>query len=174
MINKRRLAVWHDSPAMSGDNVSVGTGGLSPLGPLSSSLTKGFPWLTIQRLHSAPVICATFTKPMTAVHSGCCPRLSSLRWQGAFCGPVATVKCFEDNTLVKAALDTPGQGRVLVVDGGASLRRALVGGNLAAAGARNGWAGWSSTAACGTLRSCGPLPWASAPWGSCRCRPKTQ
>lgn len=58
-----------------------------------------------------------------------------------FAGPVATIKCFEDNTLVKAALDTPGHGRVLVVDGGASLRRALVGGNLAAAAARNGWAG---------------------------------
>lgn len=58
-----------------------------------------------------------------------------------FAGPVSTVKCHEDNTLVKAALDTPGQGRVLVVDGGASLRRALVGGNLGAAAARNGWAG---------------------------------
>ena len=58
-----------------------------------------------------------------------------------FAGPVATVKCFEDNSLVKAALDEPGQQRVLVVDGGASLRRALVGGNLGAAGARNGWAG---------------------------------
>ena len=58
-----------------------------------------------------------------------------------FAGTVSTVKCFEDNSLVKAALDTPGQGRVLVVDGGASLRRALVGGNLGAAGARNGWAG---------------------------------
>ncbi len=58
-----------------------------------------------------------------------------------FAGPVTTVKCFEDNSLVKAALDTPGQGCVLVVDGGASLRRALVGGNLGAAGAKNGWAG---------------------------------
>ena len=58
-----------------------------------------------------------------------------------FCGPVSTVKCFEDNSLVKAAVDSPGEGRVLVVDGGASLRRALVGGNLAAAAARNGWAG---------------------------------
>ena len=58
-----------------------------------------------------------------------------------FAGPVSTVKCFEDNTLVKAAVDSPGQGRVLVVDGGGSLRRALVGGNLAAAAARNGWAG---------------------------------
>jgi regulator of ribonuclease activity A len=58
-----------------------------------------------------------------------------------FAGPVSTVKCFEDNTLVKAAVDSPGQGRVLVVDGGGSLRRALLGGNLAAAAARNGWAG---------------------------------
>ena len=67
----------------------------------------------------------------------------------AFCGPVETVKCFEDNTLVKAAVDAQGwmdgpQGRVakvLVVDGGGSLRRALLGGNLGAAAARNGWAG---------------------------------
>ena len=58
-----------------------------------------------------------------------------------FCGPVATVKCFEDNSLVKAAVDSPGLGRVLVVDGGASMRRALLGGNLGAAAARNGWAG---------------------------------
>jgi len=58
-----------------------------------------------------------------------------------FAGQVSTVKCFEDNTLIKAEADSPGQGRVLVVDGGASLRRALLGGNLAAAAARNGWAG---------------------------------
>lgn len=59
----------------------------------------------------------------------------------AFCGPVVTIKCFEDNSLVKAAVDSPGQARVLVVDGGGSLRRALLGGNLGAAAARNGWAG---------------------------------
>lgn len=58
-----------------------------------------------------------------------------------FAGPVYTVKCFEDNTPVKAAVESAGQGRVLVVDGGASLRRALLGGNLGAAAARNGWAG---------------------------------
>ena len=58
-----------------------------------------------------------------------------------FSGQVSTVKCFEDNTLVKAAVDSPGKGRVLVVDGGASLRRALVGGNLGKAAAKNGWAG---------------------------------
>jgi regulator of ribonuclease activity A len=58
-----------------------------------------------------------------------------------FMGRASTVKCFEDNSLVKAALDEPGQQRVLVVDGGGSLRRALVGGNLAAAAVNNGWAG---------------------------------
>jgi len=58
-----------------------------------------------------------------------------------FCGPVLTVQCFEDNSPVKAALESAGQGRVLVVDGGGSVRRALIGGNIAAAAAKNGWAG---------------------------------
>jgi regulator of ribonuclease activity A len=61
--------------------------------------------------------------------------------RAAFAGPVRTVRCFEDNTSVKALLEGPGDGAVLVVDGGGSLRRALVGGNIAAAAARNGWAG---------------------------------
>lgn len=69
------------------------------------------------------------------------PVFRSFGGRVAFSGPVSTVKCFEDNSSVKAALDSPGRGRVLVVDGGASLRKALVGGNLAAAAARNGWAG---------------------------------
>jgi regulator of ribonuclease activity A len=59
----------------------------------------------------------------------------------AFHGPAATLQCFEDNSLVRAALEEPGAGRVLVIDGGASLRCALVGGTLAALGAKNGWAG---------------------------------
>lgn len=58
-----------------------------------------------------------------------------------FGGEVVTVKCFEDNSLVRAAVGSEGLGRVLVVDGGASLRRALLGGNLGAAAASNGWAG---------------------------------
>jgi regulator of ribonuclease activity A len=58
-----------------------------------------------------------------------------------FCGPVATVRCFEDNSRVKEAVESPGEGRVLVVDGGSSVRRSLVGGNLAQAAANNGWAG---------------------------------
>jgi regulator of ribonuclease activity A len=66
-----------------------------------------------------------------------------------FCGPVATLRCPEDNSRVREAVNAPGYaetpsgrvGRVLVVDGAGSLRRALVGGNLAAAAAKNGWAG---------------------------------
>lgn len=59
----------------------------------------------------------------------------------AFSGAVSTVQCFEDNSLVRAALETPGAGRVLVVDGGGSLRAALVGGKLGELAAKNGWAG---------------------------------
>lgn len=59
----------------------------------------------------------------------------------AFSGPVSTVKTFEDNSLVRKALEEPGKGRVLVVDGGASLRCALVGDMLAKLGVDNGWAG---------------------------------
>ncbi len=59
----------------------------------------------------------------------------------AFHGLVATLKVHEDNSLVRTALEEPGNARVLVVDGGGSLRCALVGDNLAALGADNGWAG---------------------------------
>ena len=69
------------------------------------------------------------------------PVFQSYGGKPVFAGPVTTVKCHEDNSLVKAAVESPGEGRVLVVDGGGSLRRALVGGNIGAAAARNGWAG---------------------------------
>lgn len=69
------------------------------------------------------------------------PVFRSFGGAARFSGQVSTVQCFEDNSLVKQAVDGPGAGRVLVVDGGASVRRALVGGNLGAAAARNGWAG---------------------------------
>ena len=59
----------------------------------------------------------------------------------AFHGPIATLKVFEDNALVRATLERPGEGRVLVVDGGGSLRCALVGGQLGTLGVNNGWAG---------------------------------
>jgi regulator of ribonuclease activity A len=58
-----------------------------------------------------------------------------------FFGRVTTLKVFEDNALVRATLETPGDGNVLVVDGGGSLRCALVGGQLALLAQDNGWAG---------------------------------
>jgi len=58
-----------------------------------------------------------------------------------FAGPAVTLRLFEDNTLVRATLETPGEGRVLVVDGGGSRRCALVGGNLGMLAEKNGWAG---------------------------------
>ena len=58
-----------------------------------------------------------------------------------FSGPISTVKCFEDNSLVRAALEEPGAGRVLVVDGGGSIRCALVGDKLAELAMKNGWKG---------------------------------
>ncbi len=58
-----------------------------------------------------------------------------------FCGPASTVKVFEDNSLVRAALEEPGEGRVLVIDGGASLKCALFGDMLVELGKENDWAG---------------------------------
>lgn len=58
-----------------------------------------------------------------------------------FSGLAATLKVFEDNSLVRAALETAGNDRVLVVDGGGSLRCALLGGMLGELGQQNGWAG---------------------------------
>lgn len=59
----------------------------------------------------------------------------------AFSGAAATLKVFEDNVLVRSTLETPGNGRVLVIDGGGSLRCALVGGNLGVLAEKNDWAG---------------------------------
>ncbi|XP_074379750.1 putative 4-hydroxy-4-methyl-2-oxoglutarate aldolase 3 [Apium graveolens] len=59
----------------------------------------------------------------------------------AFSGPVVTLKVFEDNVLVRELLETRGEGRVLVIDGGGSMRCALVGGNLGQLAQNMGWAG---------------------------------
>jgi regulator of ribonuclease activity A len=71
----------------------------------------------------------------------CEPVFQAFGGRAAFSGPIATLKVFEDNTMVREAVNGPGEGRVLVVDGGGSLRCSLFGGNLAVAAASNGWAG---------------------------------
>ena len=69
------------------------------------------------------------------------PGLIALGRVTAFSGPVATLKIFEDNSLLAALVKEAGAGRVAVVDAGGSLRCAVLGGNLATLAARNGWAG---------------------------------
>ena len=59
----------------------------------------------------------------------------------AFHGPIRTLSVLDDNALVRQMLERPGQGAVLVVNGGGSLKRALVGDNLARLAIDNGWAG---------------------------------
>jgi len=78
--------------------------------------------------------------------------------EAKFSGPIATVKTFEDNTLVRAMLETPGAGRVLVVDGGASMRCALLGDNLAKLAIDNGWKGIVINGCLRDSESIGDLP----------------
>lgn len=69
------------------------------------------------------------------------PALRHFGGRSSFHGPAQTVKCFEDNSKVKALAESAGNGRVMVVDAGASTRHALVGDLVAGAALANGWAG---------------------------------
>lgn len=69
------------------------------------------------------------------------PMFRSFGGRTAFGGPISTLKLFEDNSLVRKALESPGNGRVLVIDAGGSMRCAVVGDQLAELGVKNGWAG---------------------------------
>ena len=71
----------------------------------------------------------------------CDLQLRQFGGRSQFAGPITTVKCFEDNALLKSVLSEPGNGGVLVIDGAASLHTALVGDLIAELGRANGWAG---------------------------------
>jgi regulator of ribonuclease activity A len=73
-------------------------------------------------------------------------QLLALPWRSfgaraSFAGPVQTLACFEDNTFVRTLLGDEGRGRVLLVEGGGSLRCALLGDQLAELAVKNGWTG---------------------------------
>ncbi|KAB1662516.1 RraA family protein [Pseudoclavibacter chungangensis] len=68
-------------------------------------------------------------------------QLRNLGGVAAFSGPIRTVRCFEDNVLLKEVVSSPGDGAVLVVDAAGSLRRAVMGDMIAKIAADNGWAG---------------------------------
>ena len=69
------------------------------------------------------------------------PMFSNFGGRTSFGGELVTVKCFEDNSKVKELVGTPGEGKVMVVDGGGSMRHALLGDMLAEKASKNGWAG---------------------------------
>lgn len=71
----------------------------------------------------------------------CTTQFRSFGARTSFEGAVTTVRCHEDNVVLKATLGEPGAGRVLVVDGGGSLAAALMGDLIADLGASNGWEG---------------------------------
>jgi len=69
------------------------------------------------------------------------PMFNNYGLHESFGGEIVTVKCFEDNSKVKELVDTDGKGKVMVVDGGGSMRHALLGDMLAEKAAKNGWEG---------------------------------
>ncbi|KUI18957.1 ribonuclease [Mycobacterium lehmannii] len=71
----------------------------------------------------------------------CDLQLRQFGGRAEFAGPIVTVKCFQDNALLKSVLSEPGDGAVLVIDGDGSLHSALVGDVIAGLGVENGWAG---------------------------------
>lgn len=69
------------------------------------------------------------------------PIFSSFGGRSAFFGKITTVKCFENNGLIAEVLEEEGQGRVLLIDGGGAVRRALIDAELAQLAVDNGWEG---------------------------------
>ncbi|MGB2359754.1 MAG: ribonuclease E activity regulator RraA [Porticoccaceae bacterium] len=88
-------------------------------------------------MQPTPDLCDQYPELVRVVE----PMLSNFGGREQFYGQIVTVKCFEDNSLVKQLVGTPGHGRVIVVDAGGSLRRACLGDMLAEQAANNGWSG---------------------------------
>jgi regulator of ribonuclease activity A len=87
---------------------------------------------------------STATTDLSDVHPEaqvCDPVFRDFGGRKAFHGPIKTLKIFEDNALLRATLETPGEGRVLVVDAGGSMRCAVLGGNLGQLAVKNNWVG---------------------------------
>lgn len=84
-----------------------------------------------------PDLCDTYPELVRVLE----PMFNNFGGRDSFGGKIVTVKCFEDNSRVKELLATPGHGKVLVVDGGASLRCALLGDMIGDSAVKNGWEG---------------------------------
>lgn len=86
---------------------------------------------------TVPDICDDFLRELQILE----PLFTAYGASEKFYGEIVTIKCFEDNSVVKQTLGIDGRGKVLLVDGGGSLRCALLGDMLGAMAAKNGWAG---------------------------------
>lgn len=88
-----------------------------------------------------PDLCDQFEAELGKTVRVVAPMFQRYGGRSAFAGEIVTLKIFEDNTLVREIFNENGQGKVLVIDGGGSLRCALVGDQLAILAAKNGWEG---------------------------------
>lgn len=86
---------------------------------------------------STPDLCDKFPQAVQVL----APLLKNYGGKKTFFGKIITVKCYEDNSLVKETVSQAGHGKVLVVDGGGSLRCALLGDQLAKKAMDSGWQG---------------------------------
>ena len=84
-----------------------------------------------------PDLCDQFPELVQVVE----PMFGNFAGRENFGGEIVTIKAFEDNSLVREQVAQPGEGKVLVVDGGGSMRRAMLGDMLAEKAAQNGWEG---------------------------------
>ena len=88
-----------------------------------------------------PDLCDEFEVELGKTVRVVAPMFQRYGCRNSFSGEIVTLKVFEDNSLVREAFAGDGSGKVLVIDGGGSLRCALLGDMLAELGTRNGWAG---------------------------------
>lgn len=88
-------------------------------------------------MYVTPDLCDAYPEQVRVLE----PLFSNFGGRDSFGGEVVTVKCFEDNSRVKELLATPGKGKVLVVDGGGSLRCALLGDMIGESAVANAWEG---------------------------------
>jgi regulator of ribonuclease activity A len=98
-----------------------------------------FPEMTMS--FKTPDLCDQFEAELGKTVRVVAPMFQLYGGRAAFCGEVVTLKIFEDNTLVREIFGEDGKGKVLVIDGGGSLRCALVGDQLAILAHKNGWEG---------------------------------
>ncbi|USD32352.1 MULTISPECIES: ribonuclease E activity regulator RraA [Vibrio] len=87
--------------------------------------------------YNTSALCDIYSEQVDVVE----PMFSNFGGSASFAGQITTVKCFEDNGLIREVLEQDGLGRILLIDGGGSLRRALIDAELASLAEENEWEG---------------------------------